>query len=142
MKAISLWQPWAQLCVLGEKRIETRGYKTNVRGRVAIHAAMKPLQITTELRPFFFQHGLSFFQRGAKMPSGLALGAIVGTVEIIDCVPLAELVGGPYDTPKERASGDWSEGRWGWILRDPVCFEAPVPAKGRQGFWNWEGDER
>ena len=41
MKAVSLWQPWASLIVHGIKGVETRGYPTNVRGRVAIHATKK-----------------------------------------------------------------------------------------------------
>ncbi len=42
MKAISLWQPWASLLVLGLKRFETRSFPFPgaVRGqRVAIHAS-------------------------------------------------------------------------------------------------------
>ncbi len=42
---------------------------------------------------------------------------------------------------KERAFGDWSPGRFGWILRNPVLFDKPIPAKGAQGFWNWEGQQ-
>lgn len=29
-------------------------------------------------------------------------------------------------------------GRFAWVLKDPVMFAAPVPASGRQGWWNWE----
>jgi len=58
-----------------------------------------------------------------------------------DGVPIERLYGSRYDTPKERAFGDWSPGRWGWILRNPVLFEKPVPARGAQGFWNWEGQQ-
>ncbi len=139
MKAITLWQPWAQLCVLGEKLVETRGYKTNVRGRVAIHAAKSDhsgILLHIPMRELAF-----FQQAGVCGIPGPPLGAVVGTVEIIDCLPLARLAGTKYDTPKERAFGDWSEGRWGWILQKPVLFERPIPAKGAQGFWNWEGEK-
>lgn len=150
MMAISLWQPWAQLCVLGEKRVETRSWPTNVRGRIAIHAAKKPLELTMELLPshgvqlevgrLLYRHGLSSCQRNAKVPNGLALGAIVGTVDIVDCVPIEQLYGSEYDTEKERAFGDWSAGRYGWIQANPVLFAQPVPERGHQGFWNWEGE--
>jgi len=41
MKALSLWQPWATLVAMEEKRIETRCWKTDYRGELAIHATMK-----------------------------------------------------------------------------------------------------
>jgi len=137
MKAITLWQPWASLIVQGDKLIETRGYNTNVRGRVAIHAARSDhsgilLHIPMRELLFFQEAGVT----GAKEPPR---GAIVGTVEIVDSLPIEKLKGTKYDTPKERAFGDWSPGRFGWILRNPVLFEKPVPARGAQGFWNWEG---
>lgn len=41
MKVITLIQPWATLVALGEKKIETRSWSTNFRGRIAIHAGKK-----------------------------------------------------------------------------------------------------
>ncbi|KXG09931.1 hypothetical protein AT864_01491 [Anoxybacillus sp. P3H1B] len=38
MKAITIKQPWATLIALGEKKFETRSWKTNYRGKIAIHA--------------------------------------------------------------------------------------------------------
>lgn len=39
MKALTLWQPWASLVALGEKKIETRTWSTTYRGTLAIHAS-------------------------------------------------------------------------------------------------------
>lgn len=39
MPVLTLWQPWASLIALGAKTIETRGWSTSHRGRIAIHAA-------------------------------------------------------------------------------------------------------
>lgn len=39
MKAISLTQPWATLVAIGAKKIETRSWRTDYRGPLAIHAA-------------------------------------------------------------------------------------------------------
>lgn len=36
---------------------------------------------------------------------------------------------------KELAFGDYSPGRYGWLLSNPVMFDRPIPAKGSQGFW-------
>ena len=34
--------------------------------------------------------------------------------------------------------GDYSAGRWVWLLEDIQPLPQPIPAKGHQGFWNWE----
>ena len=33
--------------------------------------------------------------------------------------------------------GDYSSGRWLWLLDDVEVLPEPVPAVGRQGFWRW-----
>ena len=33
--------------------------------------------------------------------------------------------------------GDFSPGRWLWFLEDIEPLKPPIPAKGRQGFWDW-----
>lgn len=135
IKAITIWQPWAQLVTIGAKRVETRGHKTNIRGRIAIHAAkvnhMENLNIIPEEQARMFERA------GIVAETPLAFGAILGTAELVDCVPIEQLYGTEYDTPQERAFGDWSPGRFGWIFEQPVKLDAPRPAKGAQGFWNW-----
>ena len=42
--------------------------------------------------------------------------------------------GGPYPLLKERALGDFTPGRWGWLLADMKPCD-PVPCKGRQGVF-------
>ena len=39
IKAISLWQPWANLIAVGAKKYETRSWKTNYRGALLICAS-------------------------------------------------------------------------------------------------------
>ena len=34
--------------------------------------------------------------------------------------------------------GDFGLDRWLWFLRDVEPVDPPAPARGRQGFWNWE----
>ncbi|WP_222427945.1 hypothetical protein [Sporomusa sp. KB1] len=43
-----------------------------------------------------------------------------------------------YIVPSEQeiAFGDWTPGRYAWIL-DNVRLIEPVPAKGRQRLWEW-----
>lgn len=42
----------------------------------------------------------------------------------------------PYN--RERLLGDYSPGRFAWVLQNPVMFKTPIPAHGKQGWWNWE----
>lgn len=42
--------------------------------------------------------------------------------------------------PAEYAFGDYRIGRYAWVFENPVLFEKPIPARGRQGLWNWEDD--
>ena len=74
---------------------------------------------------------------GGKTDRDLPLGAVVGTVEIVGCVPVEDVVDGL--TEREKALGDYSPGRWAWVLKNPVMFDTPIPTRGKQGWWNWEG---
>jgi hypothetical protein len=131
MKAITLWQPWAQLIVLGSKKIETRSWPTNHRGRTAIHAAKKPPDWIIHEPPFAFE------LKDYILDNSLPLGAVVGNAELVHCCRIEELFGSEYDTIEERAFGDWTPGRYGWIFDGPVLFSNPIPATGSQGFWEW-----
>ena len=42
IKALSLRQPWASMVADGRKTIETRTWRTNYRGLLAIHASARP----------------------------------------------------------------------------------------------------
>ena len=44
MKAITIWQPWAEFIAAGVKHNETRSWATKYRGPIAIHAAVKPIR--------------------------------------------------------------------------------------------------
>ena len=67
-------------------------------------------------------------------------GAVLGTVEIVDCVPVEEII--HTLSERERLLGDYSPGRFAWVLKNPVAFSMPVPAKGKQGWWNWDEERR
>jgi hypothetical protein len=40
-------------------------------------------------------------------------------------------------TLEEKAFGDYSAGRFAWLLEDPVPFDEPVPVKGSLGLWEF-----
>lgn len=39
---------------------------------------------------------------------------------------------------QELAFGDYTPGRYGWMLANPILFEKPTPAKGQQGLWSFD----
>ena len=135
MKAFTIYQPYGYAIIAGLKQYETRPRKTHIRGRVAVHAGrLDEVHATKHLS------GNDFWALMAEIggKTDLPRGAVLGTVEIVDCVPVEEIV--HTLSERERLLGDYSPGRFAWVLRNPVAFSAPVPAKGKQGWWNWDGE--
>jgi len=158
MQALSLLQPWAALVMVGAKRYETRSWGTKVRGRIAIHASegqKKELVLALQTQPFASVIAANYDQRA------MACGAVLGTVEIVDVVPIIAVRAGYYapsdsawvgapsfgaglissglhafpPAEHERAFGDYGPGRFAWILREPMLFAKPVPYRGMLGLW-------
>ena len=127
MKALSVRAPWWWFILHGGKDIENRNWATRVRGRVAIHASKWwtiediSLDFETACRiaqlafPADALRANAIYQRDAR-------GCIVGTVEIVDCVAVS-------DSP-------WFCGEFGFVLRNPIAFEKPIPCRGSLGFFD------
>lgn len=135
-KAITVWQPWASLVALGYKKIETRSWKTDYRGPLAIHAASK----RTKEGQAACYHNLVIF--GIMQDNGLDLydmpyGSIIATCNLVDCVEITPAFAARLSV-EERALGDYSPGRFAWILSDIQKLPEPIRAKGRQRLWDWE----
>lgn len=132
MKAISLWQPWASLVALSLKLIETRGRLTHVRGRIAIHAAAKKFS-REALGALLAKAGVD----PALMACDLPLGAIIATATLEDCASVDDrhprLISMPF---REMVFGNYSAGRFAWMLKDVIPVVPAIPCKGRQGWFN------
>lgn len=144
MKALTLTQPWATLVAIGAKQIETRSWRTPYRGVLAIHAA--------KLFPRWAKDTCN--DPGFAVELGaepLPVGAIIATCRLIDCIPTRELqtnrvievdyLAGCADfylDDDERLFGDYSLGRWGWLLADIRRLHNPIPTKGSLGLWEWD----
>jgi hypothetical protein len=129
VKVLSYLQPWAQLVVLGSKRIETRSWCCAPQ-RIAVHASLGVSDLHRLFTAPYFYDALEAagFQHSGALPRG----AIVGTVDVVACKPVEELL--PQDlTDQERAFGNYDPGRMGWYLKNPVSFP-PIPFKGAQGL--------
>ncbi len=133
MKALTVYQPYASAIVAGLKLYETRSRRTSIRGRVAVHAGKASLNRATRT---LFAKAFWKLLGAVSGKIDLPMGAVVGTVEIVDCLPVEAVI--PTLTERERVLGDYSPGRWAWVLKNPVMFHTPIPARGKQGWWNWE----
>jgi hypothetical protein len=134
MKALSFYEPYASLLAIGAKKIETRSgqikYK-NYRGPIFIHTSSKTPK-----------WALNLCQENPYIKSDLeaanikefTLGAIIGMVTIYDVISLD----GYNPGVPEIHFGDYSPGRIGLLMKNPVRFRKPIPWKGHQGLWNFE----
>ncbi|MDB4876410.1 MAG: hypothetical protein JWM41_2856 [Gemmatimonadetes bacterium] len=146
MKALTLTQPWASLVAFGAKSIETRSWRTEYRGRIAIHAAKG---FPDDARYFVsaspFQETLSAAMGlSPVLASALPIASIIAVATLKDCFKFdartAMLIEGRAITGRlpdhELAFGDYSPGRFGFVLADVVALREPVPARGMLNLWN------
>jgi hypothetical protein len=145
MNALTLWQPWASLMMGGFKTIETRPWATSHRGWLAIHAAkQEPKHVKArfagsspeyrrEISRLFWEclHTMGYHQFHE-----LPRGAILGVVYVTNTLPTKKLR--QSVDQYNRAFGDWTDGRFAWIISHGLRFLDPVPARGRQRLWDWE----
>jgi hypothetical protein len=105
--ALSVRQPWAYAILHLGKDVENRPRRTYIRERILIQAGLKIERDKAR------ELGLD--------PDDLTTGAIVGSVEIVDCV--------------KNSKSKWAiPGQWHWILEDPLVLAKPIPLKGLLGF--------
>lgn len=156
MKAITLTQPWATLVAVGAKKIETRSWATAYRGPLAIHAAkgLGPvggkdgLLTLCEQPPFHevLRDAGDLLPRGAILATCnlAAIYRIPATTQHVSrrlpsCHPLASypVVLPPFSDDPERAFGDYTPGRYAWLLEDVQHLDTPIECKGALGLWTW-----
>lgn len=139
MKVFSVWQPWATLLVRGFKKIETRGwpapqYLIGQRLGVAATASVKGPQLRAYREPGFALH---YATTGMPELDQLPYGALLGTAVLSQCVSISPEFMASL-SPAELSFGWYEEGRWAWVLKEPVALSTPIPVKGRQGLWEIE----
>jgi hypothetical protein len=138
LRALSLWQPWASLIAVGAKCVETRGWGSLHRDRLAIHAAKRWTSTEREfLADLLCDPRLSADQKRAlslSLDSPLAFGSVVAVVDLVD-VRRMDDSWCEAQTDLERLLGAHEPGRYAWILSGVRPLRAPVPVRGRQGLW-------
>lgn len=172
MKVLTVRQPWASLIVHGVKHIETRTRPVNIRGRIGILAGLhRPKDLETwgdwqyaasVDRPIVSSPALQHHASGMPgAPDDLPVefGALIGTVELYDCVPIVGYDEKPVDASPmvsidaddrgpmvelwdgddwheldQYPYGEFAPGRWAWLLRDPQPLAEPIPMRGALGW--------
>ena len=158
MKAITIKQPWASLIVEGMKDIENRTWQTKFRGRVLVHAALKPhydiVNINNQVIYNYLKEKELLFKD--DIDAFCAVGAIIGSVEIVDCVinhssvwvEQSNTVSRVFYDPEIHISKDWlfdfngnlvfkKDVIYNWVLANPIKFPEPIPCKGKLSFWDY-----
>lgn len=138
MKTISIKQPWASLICYGIKDIENRTWQTKFRGRVLVHSSAKNDSRSHSINNIFTPEqwekmritgGSNLLWKMIK--SNWELSAIIGSVEIVDCV---------INHNSIWAEGTISKGYpvYNWVLAKPVLFAEPIlNVKGKLSFWDY-----
>lgn len=148
MRALSLTQPWASLVAVGAKRTETRSWRTSYRGLLAIHASKQFLAVNRRLamqEPFigFLRENRAGQFYPWEVVDQLPLGAIAAVADLVDCVSTYAVKVGRGSVPnpgltlsdQERAFGDYSPGRFAWMLTKVRRLQTPIPCKGALRLW-------
>lgn len=137
MKAITVKQPWASLIVEGIKDVENRTWacpEKYIGKRVLIHAGG-----TRE--NFNIRNDIFTKDQLLGIPPQLilqienrsdTLGAIIGSVQIVDCVINHHSVWAEITTQMSP------ENTYNWVLANPIKFTNPIPCKGKLRFWEYE----
>lgn len=151
MKIISLWQPWATLIAYGFKSIETRGWESSYRGVIAIHAAKKwneSLKAICLTEPFRTCLSAAGYNNADDLPRGFVVAKAElkyifyifqptnGQIDLTDCDIKR------WGATHEREFGDYSPGRFGWVLADIERYFIPIPSNGKQGLWEWQEPDK
>lgn len=144
--ALTIWQPWASLIMLGFKDYEFRPWaapRSIVGQRIVIHAGARKARdeeimeiITGESESCWpcrpgshrFEQMEEFLQRVRRGQEKLPVSAGLGTV----------LLGAPKRATELTPGDDRvREDMWGWPVSEPQAFAEPIVARGAQGFWKW-----
>lgn len=127
MKAITLYEPWASAIADGLKTIETRGWGTDYRGPLAIHAGRR--------RVDWFEAPRAAMRH--YEPNQFPYGCIVAIGELVGCQRMTPMW---LETvsPAEKEWGWYEEGRVAWILQRVLKLQKPIPVRGARNLWDWD----
>ena len=138
IRALSITQPWASLIALGAKSIETRSWATGYRGPLAIHATKgfprRALECCLD-EPF----RSALWAASVRSADHLPRGKVVAIAELVDVRRITTPKSLRYVlSANEVAFGDFTPGRYAWVLANVQPLPEPIPARGMQRLWRWD----
>jgi hypothetical protein len=160
MKALTVRQPWASLLAHGAKRFETRSWKINYRGKLAIHAGKFSTEYYNHgqetqramyeaLKPHYFPNrevNWGYVERACTLGAIIAIGDLVDVWKSIESADAGtvEIYGnggrgmGKYSVVREPELmfGDFTPGQYAFELDNVVLLPLPIYCNGRQGLWD------
>lgn len=121
-RCLTIKPPWDYAILRLGKDVENRTWPTNYRGTLVLHAGVHfdrlALQTLEPFRSLIEREGFR------KVSSSLTRGAIVGLVDVIDCV--------------RGHQSRWAEqhpGLFHWVLSNPRSLRTPIPHVGQQAIY-------
>ncbi len=130
MKVLSLTEPYATLIKNGKKKVETRSWKTSYRGALYIHASSTKISRETkqndELMNLVKNNDMNY-------------GNIICKCNLVDCIKMTKeyVEDMRKNHYQEYICGEYSEGRYAWILENIEILDKPISAKGHLSIWNY-----
>ena len=130
MKVLSIIEPWASLIKEKKKFIETRSWYTSYRGELYIHASKKKIK----------SDDIHITKLLELIPgTSLGYGLILCKCKLVDCIYMdEEFLKNIKNNKQEYLCGEYSLGRYAWVLEDIEPLEQPIAAKGQLNIWNYE----
>jgi hypothetical protein len=116
---------------------ETRHWRCWHRGWLLVHAARhfeKNFALDDPLRVILDD------EFGTHWAQDLPTGALIGMVNVADCVPTQMPTGDAATNYDDRVCGDFSAGRFAWKRAEFRLFQRPIPYRGAQGIFNVPDD--
>jgi hypothetical protein len=116
--AISVRQPWAELILRGEKTIEIRNWSDSYRGDLYLHTGK-------------MADGYKIFDYG--MPD-VFRGGYIGVIELSAIIPFTPESWRLWQD-KHLSAGQYTPGKYAWIIRNPRRFVKPILGPGKLGIF-------
>jgi hypothetical protein len=147
MRALTFWQPWASLIMIGAKPWEFRGWDFSARepelvgARIVVHAGARPVK-PAEVDDLLQRLGGKADTTGLVVDKARALLERVRAAHKYRLLPLAAglgtvVLGRPRNAGAifrgRVADSDRGDFNFAWPLTDIRPFDAPIPMR----FWTW-----
>lgn len=130
MKVLSIREPYATLIKEEIKYIETRSWKTNYRGKILIHSCKGKYPIKDKVKHLVKEENLKF-------------GYILCEAELVDCVFIDQdyAIKIKEENLENFLCGDYTEGRYAWVLKNIKLLKKTIEIGGQLGLWNIREEE-